>query len=235
MSHKKIIVSADDFGISCLATKNILKLSSKNRLDRVEVMISDNIKKEEIEQLLASGVGIDVHLHLVKDKLDYWQNNKRVIEKGAIKRIFLFLYGYFFGNNQPKMVELEWDGQIKKFIKLFGQIPDGISSHEHIHFFPPYFKVILKLSMKYKIPYVRFGSLPVSENNTICRIMNLLRKINRRAFKKSGLLSSDCMISFDWIKNPKHFINTIPENTKAEIVFHPELNNEYDFLENFPK
>jgi chitin disaccharide deacetylase len=229
--NKKIIISADDFGISKQANENILKINAENKLDRVEVMVSENIKKEEIQKLLHSGVKIDIHVHLAKDRLDYWQTNKRSVEKGAVKRILVFLFAYFFGDHRPKMAALEWENQIKKFIKMFGKIPDGISSHEHIHFFPPYFKVITRLSKKFNIPYIRFGKFPAKSHNKICLIMNFLRKFNKKRFIKSGLKTSDFMISFDWIDDFDSFLIQIPKGATVEVVYHPELENEYNFLE----
>jgi predicted glycoside hydrolase/deacetylase ChbG (UPF0249 family) len=231
VSNKKVMISADDFGISQWANENILKLNAGKKLDRVEVMVSKNIKQEEIKKLLDSGVKIDLHVHLAKDKLDHWQTNKRVIEKGALKRILIFLFAYFFGDNRPKMAELEWEDQIKKFIEMFGKAPDGISSHEHIHFFPPYFKVIIRLSRKFSIPYVRFGKFSSDGHNKICLIMNFLRKLNKKRFAKSKLATSDYMVSFDWINDFDSYLEQIPKNTTIEVVYHPELENEYDFIE----
>jgi predicted glycoside hydrolase/deacetylase ChbG (UPF0249 family) len=228
---KKIIVSADDFGISQRANENILKLARERKLDRVEIMVSHNLKQEHVLELIASGVKLDIHFHLVKDRLDYWQNNQRKIEKQTIKRIIFFLFNYFFGDTRPKIVKREWESQLKDFKILFGKYPDGASSHEHIHFFPAYFKVFLKLASKYSIPYIRFGKNTVHENNRICVILNWLRKINARSFKESGLNTSDYMASFDWLESLESLLEKIPENKIVEVVFHPELDNEFQKLE----
>lgn len=229
-NKKTLVISADDFGISQWANENILSLNAEKKLDRVEVMVSDNIGEDDIQKLLDSGVKIDIHLHLAKDKLGHWQTNRRVIEKGAVKRIFIFLFAYFFGDNRPKMVELEWERQIREFVRMFGKVPDGISSHEHIHFFPPYFKVITKLAKRFRVPYIRFGNLSSNGHNKICIIMNFLRKLSKQRFIKSGLETSDYMVSFDWIDDFDFYINRMPDDTKIEVVFHPELQSEYDFL-----
>jgi predicted glycoside hydrolase/deacetylase ChbG (UPF0249 family) len=230
-SNKNIIISADDFGISQLANENILKLVRGNKLDRVEIMMSNNLKPEHISALLASGVKLDIHLHLAKDKLDYWQNNKRVIEKGALKRIFLFLWNFFFGKNRPKRVTEEWEKQIKMFKNTFGKNPDGFSSHEHIHFFPPYFKIITELSEKYNAGYIRLGKEPLLENNKVCAILNWLRKANRGIFKKYRLNSSDLMASFDWTNDWDLLLKNLPDHKTTEIIFHPELEKEFKVLE----
>jgi len=231
---KTIVVSADDFGISQIANKNILALVHKNKLDRVEIMVSDNLKPEQIQGLLSSGIKLDIHLHLAKDELDYWQNNPRVIDSGVVKRMLSFLYNFFFGKGTPGKVEQEWEQQIIDFQKKVGRVPDGVSSHEHIHFFSPYFNVLLKLCDKYKISYVRLGKLSFKINSSkVSTILNWLKERNQAKFKKYQIDTSDLMVSFDWIGNFDAFLDTLPDNKVTEVVFHPELKNEFDFLDRF--
>lgn len=231
LSGKTITVSADDFGISRQANAKILKLVEAKKLDRVEIMVSNNLSSQDIFKLLALDAKLDIHFHLAKDKLDYWQNNPRIIEKRAVKRIFLFLYNFFFGNNRPAIIEREWERQILDFKRLFGKFPDGASSHEHIHFFPPYFKKFLKLSKKYDINYIRFGKKPYRNKNKVCAILNLLKKMDSRQFKKSSMATSDYMISFDWNHDLNVCISNAASHSLVEIVFHPELAPEYEVLE----
>lgn len=229
---KKIIISADDFGISRWANENILKLAEGGKLDRVEVMMSKNITPEHASRLQASGVKLDIHLHLAKDMLDFWQNNSRKIETGAAKRGIIFFYHILFGKNKPRKAKMEWESQIEDFRNVFGRYPDGLSSHEHIHFFPLYFSVVGNLCKKYNISYIRFGKKNFKgENNQIGFIINLLKKINMGKFKKFFLESSDIMMSFDWIENFDAFMEKIPAGCSTEVVFHPEKENEFKFIE----
>ena len=231
LGGKTVTVSADDFGISRQANTNILKLAEEGKIDRIEIMVSKNIMPEHVSRLLSSGVQLDIHFHLAKDKLDFWQNNPRVIEKGAIKRIFLFLYNFFFGHNRPEIIEREWEQQVLDFKRLFGRFPDGASSHEHIHFFPPYFKRFLKLAGKYNISYIRFGKKPYHHKNKVCTILNILKRMDARQFKKSSMITSDYMISFDWNHDLDDCIKNTDDNSVAEVIFHPELIPEYEVLE----
>lgn len=231
MSNKNIIISADDFGISQKASQNILVFIRRKKIDRVEIMMSKNLRPEYVSELLASKVKLDIHLHLAKDQLDHWQNHERIIEKGALKRILLFLWSFFFGKNQPEKARVEWEEQLEMFKNVFGKNPDGISSHEHIHFFPPYFRIIAELSSRYGINYIRFGKEPLLENNGICSILNRLRKANCDNFAKRQFDSSDFMVSFDWIDDWKLFMKNIPAQKTTEIIFHPELEKEFKIME----
>lgn len=228
---EKIIISADDFGISRLASENILKLAKRGSIDCVEVMMSKNISSSYVEELLASGVGINIHLHLVKDRLDFWQEHARKLEGGAIVRGLKFLAKYALGITSAKNVEDEWRKQIKEFIRVFGRIPDGVSSHEHIHFFPPYFDCLLRLCQEFGISYVRFGKKNFANSSVIAKILNWLREKNLRNFHKAGLDSADLLISFDWVDDLNLILKDSPGKALKEIIFHPEKSSEFNILE----
>jgi predicted glycoside hydrolase/deacetylase ChbG (UPF0249 family) len=226
LNRERTIISADDFGISILANNNILELVRQRKIDRIEVMISPNLSAEEVEEIKNSGIKIDIHLHLIKADSDYWQGNRR-FKEGAVKRLIIFVFNYIFRRTSPDRVELKWAIQIERFRELFGKTPDGIGSHEYIHFFPPYFRVALKLAERYSIPYIRLGNLSGSEENMVAKILNWLRRKNLAAFKRSKLSSSDYMVSLDWVEDKfGEFMRMLPEGSKTEVVCHPEREEE---------
>jgi predicted glycoside hydrolase/deacetylase ChbG (UPF0249 family) len=234
-NRKNLIISADDFGISPKADRNILELIRRGKLDWVEIMMSKNIKTKDVETLLRSGIKLDIHLHLIEEKIDRWQKGKeaRVIDSGIIKRVIAFFFNIFLGKGAPKKAAIEWEKQIRDFIALFGKSPDGISSHEHIHFFTPYFKKVLVLAEKYHIPYIRLGKESLEkEPCLVASILDWFKNKNLPLFKNSGLASSDILISYDWIENDfENFIKKIPAEKNTELVFHPELDGDFSQLE----
>lgn len=233
---RKIIVSVDDFGISQKATQNILKLIDQKKIDRVEVMMSKNITPGDVQKLLASGAALDIHLHLVKDKLDWWQTNPREINSGIAKRMVFFIFNFFFGKGIPRKAQAEWERQINDFEKIFGKKPDGISSHEHIHFFSPYFRIVTRLARKHSISYIRWGKYSaekIEKESKIAHILGCLKKGNKSVFENSRLDSSDFMVSLNWIGNFDQFLNSLPTEKTIDIVFHPEIESEYKIILEF--
>lgn len=228
-TRKKAVFSADDFGISKLANVNILKAVRMGKIDRVEVMISENLNHEEVRELKDSQVKIDIHLHLVDYNSNYWRGDRRLSE-GTIKRVVMFSLRYLLGKTIPEKVELQWAIQIEKFEEIFGRTPDGIGSHEYIHFFPPYLRAVIRLGERYKIPFVRFGKTNFEYNNFISKALNWLRKKGLKNIKKTTLKTTDYMTSFDW-GNKLDFLNNLPEGSLTEIVFHPEREDELRYLE----
>ena len=70
-----MIFTADDFGKSELANRNILRLAEAGKLDRVSVMIDGGFSEREIEKLLAADVKLDIHFELI------WQKRRRNLLK----------------------------------------------------------------------------------------------------------------------------------------------------------
>ena len=51
INRKNLIISADDFGKSELANKNILSLAEAGKLDRISVMIEGDSMKKDVEKI----------------------------------------------------------------------------------------------------------------------------------------------------------------------------------------
>ncbi|MDO8529200.1 MAG: ChbG/HpnK family deacetylase [bacterium] len=223
--RKKIIISADDFGRNKKASRNIVVLARLGKLDRVGVMTQGIFSNEEIRELLNSGTALDIHLNATEKVSSSSKTKESVIKRG-----FLFLFNYFSKKNNVDAARKEWKEQIIIFEKLFAKNPQGINSHHHTHFFPKYFGVILELSAKRSIPFIRFGREGLLEaKNGVAIIINYLRRKDKKLFFGSKFESSDYLVSFDWIKNFDNFLNNLPEG-KTELIFHPERDEEFEAI-----
>jgi len=229
-SDRKIVVSADDFGKNSNTNKNILELLLSKKLHRVSVMINGNFSTEEIRQLVNSQVKLDLHLNF----FNLLKNNQHLKKEDGISgRLLIFLKNYFSGKIRISEVEKDWEQQLEKFHTLLGKNPDGLNSHEHVHFFPAYFKLISNLAQKAKIPYLRLGKKGfIQANNIVSWIIFCLRKINQRHFLNSGLSSSDFLVSLDWLEGDAfQKLKNLPSG-KIELIVHPEIISELEFLKN---
>ena len=135
---KSAIITADDFGAGSKTNKRILKLIKMNKVRRVSVMIKRKLSKNDIKIIKKSGVKIDLHLELFpSQKVD---SSRGILSRG-VKFYFRYLRGDFYDSKLKKI----WSEQIQDFEKIFGRKPDGLNTHEHIHLFPPFFKVFCHL------------------------------------------------------------------------------------------
>ena len=226
--RKKIIVTADDFGISEKANGKILELVKSGKVDRVAIMTNGILPQEEINTLLHCGVKLDVHLNITEKF-----KGERKLKEGIIKRSALFLARYIGGQVSASIIEKEWEEQILKFKEIVGKYPDGINSHQHVHYYPSYFKAISELSKKYSISFVRCGKEGFLGNiNGIKQILSVFRRNDTKYLAKNGIESSDYLVSFDWIKDFEKFMDNLPCGT-VEITFHPEREEEFEVIKRY--
>lgn len=220
-NRENFIVNADDFGINHRASRNILFLVSLGKIDRVSVMLDGEMSDKEILELLQSGVKIDIHLSANLHTRPGRNNTS------TFWRVMLFVWHVCSRKITRKKMLLAWETQIHAFRERFGKNPDGINSHEHIHFYPPLFAAVLELQEKFTIPYVRFGFQEKnSYGTTIGFMLLILRKLNSKQFISSPAVSSHYLTSLDWIHDIKTFLEVLPEG-QTEIVCHPERAQEF--------
>jgi predicted glycoside hydrolase/deacetylase ChbG (UPF0249 family) len=231
--RENIILTADDFGKSEKANRNILKLARAGKLDRVSVMADGDMGADEVKELLSLNVKIDIHFELI------WQKRRRnMLRDKALRQVAVFFVNYVWGDwpvpenprSGKESVEREWKGQIEKFKRMFGRVPDGISSHEHSHFFPPYFAIAVDLAMHFEIPFIRLGEKGfLGELNVKKLILDAMRRCNMRRFLKSGLDSTDYFASLDWVESMEKFSEN-SRDKEVEMACHPERDEELEFI-----
>lgn len=234
--RKKLIVAADDFGISAKANRNILALTESGKIDRVAMLINGEFSQEELQQLKDSSVKLDLHLNLP----DYAKKQSGKTTEGVTSRGFIFLTKYlFFEKSSVPIVKMEWQRQIEKFREIFGKNPDGLNSHQHIHLFPAYFQAVLELAEGFDISYLRFGKEKLISGKSAVYTILLLNRLWQKIWQKDSFLfdshktnSSDYLISLDWINNLEKFLKELPRG-KTEIVCHPEKDDEFELMKKY--
>ncbi|MDD5489879.1 MAG: ChbG/HpnK family deacetylase, partial [Candidatus Moranbacteria bacterium] len=88
-----IILTADDFGKSETANRNILLLARAGKIDRISIMADGNFSEEEIENLLSTGVELDIHFELI------WQKRRRnILRDNTFRQGIVFLVNYLWGD-----------------------------------------------------------------------------------------------------------------------------------------
>lgn len=224
---KKIsFITADDFGISRLTNDRILFLADSGKIDRVSIMVRGEMDDGEIFALLRSGVFLDIHLDTDDIRL------KRKIREGSAGRVILFLQKYIQGKYHPKKMRLTWERQILDFKERFGRMPDGINAHQHIHFFPSFFRLSIRLAKLHAIPFIRFGRFSMKRIRFVSCVLDILRILCQRDFARSGLDTSDVLLSADWYADfGESAVKKYSEKKiSVERVFHPERDEEWEHL-----
>ncbi len=227
MMEKKIrqfTISADDFGASTRANQNILHLAMSGKIDRVAVLIRGQFTADEISALQKTPAKIDLHLDIPCMHKNY------AIHHSTPRRIMYFLRALINGDISSHKIALIWHDQLQQFEKVFGTKPNGINSHEHTHFFPPYFHIMCHLAQNNNISFIRYGSHGITPKSKMTSIiLSLLHMYNKRIYAAfSSMTTTAQLTSLDWILSKKDPLSLIPHNT--ELICHPERPEEYAFL-----
>lgn len=220
--RNRFIITADDYGIRQTA-EPILRLVHEGKVDRVAVLIH-YVSLDQARALLASGVKIDLHLELI----GVLRSGDKVKESPLWRGINFFMR-YATGLLTTKQVETEWNDQIRRFRELFGRLPDGLNSHEHLHFFPDFSRVFIALTKRYQITYVRFSrrGMLLSQNFTLIgKILSFLWKRTAHLYRTETFATSDYLVSLDWISDFEAFSREMPTGT-VELVVHLEREEDY--------
>lgn len=150
---KKIVINADDFGLTEAVTLGIIKGHSEGIISSTSLMVNMPYAKQAAD--LAKEyplLGVGVHLNVTKGRpiSDYKKIRSIVTDEG------LFYSSKDYMNNNVEIVEeellIEFIAQIDKFIEYNGDKPDHIDCH-HLHdFFGIYPKVTEYLIKTYGVP-----------------------------------------------------------------------------------
>ena len=227
--RKKLIIAADDYGIR-ETTKPILELAEKGLLDRVAVC-AERASDDDMRALLRTGVAIDIHLELT-----HFLQTGHEDEGSALSRGMNFFFRRIFGVVNQRKVRDEWRRQIILFRDRFGRLPDGLNSHEHVHYFPEFFSVTVALAEEFGISRVRLGKRGIirgTQGRLTAGILGWCHRFDTNYLRTEKVSSSLWVTSFDWFADQAACLEalSVSEYDEVEVVFHPERQEEKSVLE----
>ncbi len=263
----KIKFHIDDFGLTKSISNNLIFLLKKkpNSIKTISIIVNTNKKVNLFAKKILkinNKISIYLHLNLVDGKPLSKKLTKIVNTKGFFKNSFLKLllirFNPFFKIYKLE-IKKEIENQIKVYLKLLKNInyknPNQIylDSHQHLHMLPWVFDLILELSKKYNIIFIRSTSEPfiLSDTTNIFKVWfykNLLKFIILRTFnyinlKKIKLKNIKTNQFFYGIINSGHMNNNYIKKIKKlkksnyQILFHPNIahKNEKNIFDNEKK
>ncbi len=151
MKLKKLIVNADDFGMTEGNTIATIMCHETGILTSTTLMV--NMPFAPLAVNLAKrhqNLGVGIHLVLTVGRPLVEGATSYTDEEGNFRRPS----SYEDGNPHANLDELytEWKAQIERFIELMGKKPTHIDSHHHVHMLPWHFEVTKRLANEYDIP-----------------------------------------------------------------------------------
>jgi hypothetical protein len=137
LPKKKVILSADDFGISPGISKSICMLAGKKRISATSVMVVFDDSNIYHRPLLEHKSYIDIGLHFVLTETPPLLSSDKIPsltgKGGDFFKMSQFMKRAWLGRINGNEVFAELTAQYNKFIEYFGVEPDFIDGHHNAH------------------------------------------------------------------------------------------------------
>ena len=178
---KRVCVCADDFGLNEAGSCSIVQLASMGAISAVSCVVDGAFAGRHASALLESGARTSLGLHL-----------NLTVANGPILHHHLFTWlsrNMLLRRVNREALVRELERQSDAFVALFGQAPQFVDGHEHVHQFPGIRDVVVAVLKK------RFDS-QVAVRSTMPRvwrgakaqvIAELGGRTLRRSLRKCGL------------------------------------------------
>ena len=236
---KRLIVTADDFGLSPAVNQAIEQAFTEGILTTTSLMAGAAYAEDAVERALRNP-GLKVGLHVVVTR------GRAVLPPGEIPDLVdsrgylpdqLFQSGvrYFFLPKIRDQLEREITAQFESF-KSYGLKLDHVNAHNHMHLHPTVFSLILKVGPGYGMHSVRIPYEPLlpvwrsTRENLVHRALITLFlgpwvALQRARLPRVGLNSNDFLFGlYDTgrmdVERVMSMLPCLPDGV-SELYFHP--------------
>lgn len=198
---RKLIINADDYGASEEVNAAVEELVSQGCLKSVSILANGRLWKHSVAFLrLHPEVSAGVHLNIIEGQplSDGLRNSELVDEGGRMKdRNFVMKYWLMNPGWTTAAVKQEWRAQILR-LKGAGLELTHIDSHQHVHAFPPAFRIAVGLCHEFgikgmRIPAERNG---LAERKLPCLALRASIGISKLAASIEGLRTNEHFLGF---------------------------------------
>ncbi len=232
---KKLIVHADDFGLTSEVNEGIIQAFKSGIVTSTSLMAMGEGFSNAIQLIMNNpSIDVGVHLTLIEEKSIMPKQTipTLVDDLGKFRRnAYGFFLDYLRNGISMKEVEKEFRAQIEKVYDSGIKI-SHIDSHQHIHILPEILEVTIELAEDYGIKYIRCPKERVEVRNILSfkkfprllqqMALNIFCLYSRRRIKK---FTVDNFYGFydggHLEKNRLLKILAIQDNGISEVMCHP--------------
>lgn len=222
-----LIITADDYGKTRLATDCILEVFLRNRITSASAMVF--MEDSERAASLASRHDLEIGLHLNFTEpfsarnipLKLREHHSRVGSYLTKRKWCQVIYNPFLADS----FNFLFLSQREEFIRLYGRLPDYYNGHHHMHLCA---NVLASKMMPSGALVRRTFTFDVGAKNPF----NLLYRDILAIWVSRNFVSTDAFFSIEPVHNHERLRNIISRAAKEtiELEVHPENVEEMDFL-----
>jgi predicted glycoside hydrolase/deacetylase ChbG (UPF0249 family) len=242
---KKIIINADDFGLTESTNQGIVAAYSNGLLTSTSLMACGGAFQHAVNLAKKHDIK-NVGVHLVLDEETPVAENSLIPSLINPQNKFhgrgsLLLRLLFYRNLSLKEVEIEFRAQIKRCLDS-GIKPTHIDGHGHVHVYPRIVDVVISLAKEFSIEKIRIPYEPFSFVGKKTKPGQYLKKsivsffslMNRERFMKAGFKSPDHFFGLSYSGRVDEelladILRKTPDDAVTEIMTHPGLASPKDF------
>lgn len=247
----KLIITADDFGLTRHITDSILEAADDGALNNVSVIANGGAVDYALAEYWkrSTRLSISIHLNLTEGLATDTVDRTKFLtdDDGRFRHSFVSLWcGYVFSLPRKRRVirsqiRDELSAQINKIRTILGDdVVFRVDGHQHIHMLPFVFDELLKICKEFKISSIRiptepfFFAKPVSvyfsPNIAKHALLNILGWRGRALARMAGVQANSFFIGVlftghmtkDAVESGlKRIIKISNPDSSTEIIFHP--------------
>ncbi len=229
--NKRVIINADDFGITEGVNRGMIELANEGILTSTSVMT--NIPHFQEIDSLKDKIGIGIHLNLsVGDPILSPEKLPTLVdEKGSFYEFSVLIKKAINGELSSKEIEAEFNAQISRLVDV-GIKPSHVDSHESFMKYPYFIQSIRTIARKHNIRGVRTYSRSIFEYKRLLNpkriIISLMLYYQKFIWREAGFHVTDKInsinkLNLDYnaaIKKLRDIFRNLPDGV-LEVVVHP--------------
>ena len=245
----RVVVNADDLGVSRGATLGILAAHQKGIVTSASLAVTTPFYQHAVDSCVrtcpALGIGLHFTLTAGKPVSDATRVPLLVYGTGFFRWRFTSLFRAMAGGKFPALadqIEIELDAQLARLV-TDGIPPDHIDGERHVHLIPGIFEQVVAAAQRHGVKFVRAGAdvgrrflrlehMPgVVLRGGLVKSL-LLSKLARRARTHLGrsVLTADYAASYLYTGRMDLIVGSVlsapPESGVTEIMVHPGIPEE---------
>lgn len=146
---RRLLVTADDFGIGPETSRGILELGAMGAISSTVMLVNSPYAEQAVEQWKQSHSSLEIGWHpcLTMDRpvLPADQVPTLVDEHGKFYSLGKFLFRMLRGFIRETELVAELTAQYQRFVDLMGTMPLNVNGHHHVHIFGPVRRALMQL------------------------------------------------------------------------------------------
>ena len=167
----RLVVNADDFGLSTGVNRGILEAHAAGVVSSVSVLVNTPGWTDALRRLRdlgpppAPGLGVGLHLNLTMGRPVSWGGSLSDARTGRFHTLRALVARAFAGRLDPGDVAIECAAQLAR-LRNAGLVVTHLDSHRHVHVLPGVWGAVVETARSAGVPVLRVPLEPWTDRKS---------------------------------------------------------------------